>query len=80
LIEESRTNLQVYSEEFDNGAWSKVRTTITANTIIAPDGTLTADKLVQDNDKASAGVIYDTKSLTLGNDYTFSCYAKAEIL
>lgn len=43
LIEEQRTNLLTYSEQFDNAAWTKTRSTITANTIIAPDGALTAD-------------------------------------
>jgi hypothetical protein len=49
LIEEQRTNLLFpYSEEFDNAAWSKTRSSITSNTIVAPDGTLTGDKLVED--------------------------------
>lgn len=43
LIEEQRTNLLTYSEQFDNAAWTKTRSTITANTIIAPDGALTGD-------------------------------------
>src|SRR6056300_924694 len=46
LIEESRSNLVNISEEFDNGAWSKANSSITANTILAPDGTLSADKIV----------------------------------
>ena len=48
LIEESRTNLLTYSEQFDNAVWTKSNASITANAIIAPDGTLTADKLVED--------------------------------
>jgi len=45
LIEEQRTNLLLRSEEFDNAAWSKSAVTITSNTLVAPDNTLTADKL-----------------------------------
>jgi hypothetical protein len=50
LIEEQRTNLLTYSEQFDNAAWTKTRSSITANTIVAPDGTLTGDKLVENTD------------------------------
>ena len=46
LIEEARTNSLTYSEQFDNAAWLKLGTaTVTANTTISPDGTLTADTL-----------------------------------
>ena len=45
---EARTNLVLYSQEFDNAYWTKSNVTISTNQIIAPDGTLTADKLVED--------------------------------
>lgn len=48
LIEEQRTNLLTYSEQFDNAVWAKTRATVTANAATAPDGTMTADKLVED--------------------------------
>jgi hypothetical protein len=48
LIEESRTNIVSYSQEFNNAYWSKTGggnpgTTVTANQAVAPDGTTTAD-------------------------------------
>ena len=46
LVEPQRTNLLTYSSSFDNAAWTKSGVTATANDAIAPDGTLTADKLV----------------------------------
>jgi hypothetical protein len=49
LVEEQRTNLLTYSEQFDNAAWVKVASTVGINSITAPDGTLTADKLTEDN-------------------------------
>jgi hypothetical protein len=49
LIEEQRTNLLTYSEQFDNAAWTKGNTTISANAATAPDGQTTADKLVEDS-------------------------------
>ena len=42
----SKRNLLTFTEEFDNAAWGKsAGATITADTTIAPDGTLTADRL-----------------------------------
>ena len=52
LVEEARTNLLLRSREFDNASWTKGGggtasiPVITANDAIAPDGTLTADKIV----------------------------------
>jgi hypothetical protein len=46
LIEEQRTNLLTYSEQFDNAAWSKFNSSVSSNSSVAPDGTSTADKLV----------------------------------
>jgi hypothetical protein len=43
LVEEARTNLLTYSEQFDNAAWTKGNTTVVANSTTAPDGTTTAD-------------------------------------
>ena len=74
LIEEERTNLLEYSEQFDQ--WSKgSATVVTSNTIAAPDGALTADKVYF----PSSGTRYIAESVTLTQDktYTFSVYAKA---
>ena len=42
----ARYNLLTYTEQFDNAAWGKSNVTVTANAAIAPDGTTTADELV----------------------------------
>jgi hypothetical protein len=76
------TNLIRYSEEFDNaGYWIKNSlASVTPNATIAPDGTLTADKLVS---PVAAGPtrksIYQPTAfnLTAGVVYTFSVYVKA---
>lgn len=39
-------NLLLFSDQFDNGAWAKTACTITPNAFAAPDGTTTADGLV----------------------------------
>jgi hypothetical protein len=77
LVEEQRTNLLTYSSEFDNAAWTKTRSSITANTIVAPDGTLTGDKLVEDTTASNTHEVSRTESYTSGTNYTFTIYAKA---
>jgi hypothetical protein len=44
----ARTNLLLYSQEFDNAAWLLSSATITANAAAAPDGTMTVDRLIED--------------------------------
>ena len=72
----SKHNLLTYSEQLDNAAWAKTRASITANAAIAPDGTTTADKLIEDSSTGShfiqQSVIFDA-----GAWYAFSLYAKA---
>ncbi len=78
LIEESRTNLVTYSEQFDNAAWSKVNSTISANATTAPDGTVTADKLVE-NTATANHVMNRSNPITVAANtlHTLTVYAKA---
>jgi hypothetical protein len=76
LIEEQRTNSFERSEEFDNAYWTKANSSITANTIIAPDGTLTGDKLVEDTTTGEHTMLRSL-NYTSGVAYTLSCYVKA---
>ena len=45
LIKTTPVNQFSYSEEFDNGYWTKYEATVVANAAMAPDGSNTADKL-----------------------------------
>ena len=75
LVEEARTNLLLYSEQFDNAAWTKSNSTITANSVVAPDGTITADKHQEDNVN---NFHYSFQQLTYSAGvYTISAYFKA---
>jgi hypothetical protein len=75
LVEEARTNLLTYSEQFDNAAWQKAAATATANATTAPDGTSTADKVVATATTAFHGV-FQAPTGTVAS-YTYSVYAKA---
>jgi hypothetical protein len=76
LVEEQRTNIQVYSEDFANADWTKARASIDSNTIVAPDGTLTGSKLIESTDN-NTHTLTDGTSVTSGTSYTYSIYAKA---
>jgi hypothetical protein len=69
-------NLAAYSQELDNAYWTKTRSTITQNATTAPDGTLTADKIVSD---ATAANTHDIRRqfTVSGSDFTASGYFKA---
>lgn len=79
LIEGASENLLLRSEEFDNAAWTKLQCTISANAATAPDGTITADKIVEDS---GAGVSpradSATATITSGATITGSVFAEAD--
>jgi hypothetical protein len=74
LIEEQRTNLVTYSEQFNNAAWSKSSVTVTADTTVAPDGTTTADTLTT---STIGGFTWQVVGFTGDGDKVFSCFVKA---
>ena len=74
LVEPAATNLVLRSQEFDDAVWSKLRTTITQNNIIAPNGTMTADKMTADIDDSTYGIDFST--LTGTGTFTASIFAK----
>lgn len=79
LVEAQGMNLESYSQQIDNvSGWTPVRTTVTANNILAPDGTLTAE-LVREDGTAAQTHSVDHASVTVSNGsvYTRSVFAKA---
>ena len=75
LVEPQRTNLVLRSEEFDNASWAKNRLNISANSITAPDGNLTAD-LLDTNANGSGSSVTQNISTTAGLRYNISVFAK----
>ena len=70
-------NLLTRTEEFDNAAWTKIRSSISANIATAPDGTLTADKLVEDSSNNSHFMSQVLLSVSGNASLAISIYAKA---
>jgi hypothetical protein len=71
-----RRNLLTVPTLFDDPAWAKTNTTVTANTSLAPDGTTTADTITEDTATSTHLVRSAVVSLPGSSTATFSVYAK----
>jgi len=72
LVEESRTNLVTYSEDFSQ--WTGFSD---PNEILAPDGTLTATKARDNNQGTSAAVqLNEPVTVSTSTTYTYSVFGK----
>jgi hypothetical protein len=70
------TNLMLRTEEFENATWSKTGISVAANTVLALDGTMTADRVTED---AATGEhrTWQYTGATTSTVRTCSVYAKA---
>lgn len=75
VILASRRNLLAYSDQFSNAAWAKNQSTISANVVAAPDGAMTADKLVPNN--GVTGYLARTYNFVAGQIVSYAIDAKA---
>jgi len=74
LIEEQRTNLVLWSEEFDNAVWEKqLGVNVTTNTVLSPLGTLSADTVTAN----ANAFIYQNFTSSVGSSYCHSVFIKA---
>jgi hypothetical protein len=77
LVEPQRTNLVLYSEQFDNAAWIKTNTSVTANNTTSPDGTTNADKLSATiSTIVNPAEMLQATSQSGSTTYSYSVYAK----
>jgi len=71
------TNIALGSQQFDNNTyWGKSNSSISADVVLAPDGSLTGDKLVE-NSALSEHSVYYYATQAANITETFSLYAKA---
>lgn len=77
LVENTATNLCLDSQTPGALTWTRLTSTITADSTTAPDGTTTADSLVEDATAASEHTGFQSISFTTGTRYTVSIWAKA---
>jgi hypothetical protein len=76
--EAAMTNLLRYSAAFDNALWVNTGTTYVANATTAPDGTLTAERLVETATTADHMMTAPAVTVTAGVTYTWSIFVKAD--
>lgn len=79
LVEEARTNILTYSEDFKNGTWTVTSAIVLPNTITSPSGANNASRLsTLIAGVANTGLIdQGVTSVTVSTVYTFSVYIKA---
>jgi hypothetical protein len=70
-----RRNLLVRTEEFGNAVWFASNASITANTTVAPDGTMTADTIAM---SATNGLVLQDYTTTTDSTYVYSVYLRAD--
>lgn len=77
LIEEARTNLALYSDQFNNAYWGLSLATITTNSTTSPDGTVNAETITA---TAGAGphAVFSSSLITssTGVNYAQSVFVK----
>lgn len=80
LVEASRTNSLLRSQEIDNAAWSSSTgagaVTVTADQAIAPDGTLTADRLQVSACPTAGAYSARLQAMALVSTRTWSVYVR----
>lgn len=78
LVEPSSTNRLLWSEAFDNAAWTKSNyQAVTADGVVAPDGNTTAELLVPNTTLSNHLISQTLPALTDSTAQAFSIYAKA---
>jgi hypothetical protein len=75
LPEEQRTNLLLQSQDFST-TWTNSGSSENVNVIAAPDGTLTADALVDTTVSEVHNLAQSVAGLAGSTAYTFSCFMK----
>jgi len=76
LVEESRTNLLLQSEDFSTTWTTRFSATLTSNQAIAPDGANTADLLQLSNSSRFSG-LRQFITLSPSTSYSFSVYVRS---
>jgi hypothetical protein len=80
LVEESRTNLSIYSEDFSNTSyWGPTSQTVVSNVAISPNGDVTADNIIPAAGTNALRYLYyaiNPYSMSASTPYTSSVFVK----
>jgi hypothetical protein len=75
LIEESRTNLVLQSENHPSASWNKTGVTVASASNTAPDGVATSN-LVSEDISVGLHRIFQSTAYVSGTSYSISCFLK----
>lgn len=78
-LADNGVNLLLASDEFSNANWTKTRCSVTGNVTAAPNGTSTADSIVEDSTASNTHFVSQAISIasTANLDYCFAIALKA---
>ena len=79
LVENARTNSLTYTDNIQAVLWTTTASSLKPNTTLAPDGTMTGTKLIEDTTTAIHYIdkLSSTGTVTAGTVYTISAFVKA---
>lgn len=78
LLEEASTNEVFFSTAIDNAYYSKINTSVSANSTTSPDGTVSADSLIENSSLGTHHVVkFGSNSVTSADFVAFSVFVKA---
>jgi hypothetical protein len=75
LLEQQRTNLALYSDDFSNPSWFKNVSSVLSDQAVAPNGTFTSDKLIPDSGANVCRLLFNGVNVSAGS-LTFSIFVK----
>ena len=76
LVEPQRSNLALYSEQFDNASWVTTNITTAANSVTSPSGIQSADTITSTTTSGNHLIGTNSISITNGTNYSFTFFAK----
>lgn len=77
LVEGAATNLATYSDDLSNAVYTKENLTVSVNSGVAPDGTNSLDKLVENTTAGVNHTTFSTHSIIAGSINCVSSYVRA---
>ena len=77
LLEPSRQNKSQWSEDFSNSIWNRTNISVLTNQTVAPDGSVTADRFVENTATGSHDIRQNESGLSSSTQYTYSFFVKA---
>lgn len=76
MVETNAINLALWSQDLDQAAWTKADCTITANAVVAPDGSITGDRMVETATVSAIHGVIAGQTITAGAVTVISAFVR----